>query len=152
MKYPKLSALFGAAVNWFLGGPDGKGLTPEQQASLEASEKKLGEQEAEIVQLKADKSAQETKVTELNARVTELTTQVTTLTTEKATLVTEKAELQKKLDAKPTGTPTTVIPDAGKEGAQAADTTQPPVENKYATSVDAEVAAYKKSQEQLTIK
>jgi chromosome segregation ATPase len=152
MKFPKLSALFGAAVNWFQGGPEGKGLTPEQQASLEASEKKLGDMEAEIGQLKAEKESHVTKVTELNARVTELTTQVTTLTSEKATLVTEKAALQTKLDATPTGTATTVIPNGSQEASQAADTNQPKAANKYTTSVDAELAEMKKNSEQLTFK
>lgn len=153
MKYPKLSALFGAAMSWLQGGADGKGsLTAEQQASLEASEKKIGEMEADLTQAKADNEAHTKKIGELEAQVTGLNGQVTTLTNEKNTLVTEKAELQKKLDEKPTGTATTIVPGEGKEASQAADPGAPKAENKYATSVDAEVAAMKKAQEQLTIK
>jgi hypothetical protein len=138
MKYPKLSALFGAAMSWFLGGPDGKGsLTTEQTASLEASEKKIGEMETEAAQLKADKDAQAIKITELNAKVTELTTQVSNLSNANATLITEKAELQKKVDAKPTGTATTVISKEDQEAKQAADGTLPK-KNDYRSDVDAE--------------
>lgn len=153
MKYPKLSALFGAAMSWFQSGPDGKGsLTAEQQASLEASEKKIGEMEADLTQAKADNEAHTKKIGELEAQVTGLTGQVTTLTSEKNTLVAEKAELQKKLDEKPTGTATTIVPDAGKESTQAADPGAPKAESKYATSVDAELAAMRKANEQLIIK
>lgn len=152
MKFPKISALFGAAMSWFQSGPDGKGLTPEQQASLEASEKKIGEMEAEAAQLRVDNEAHTKKIGELEAQVTGLNGQVTTLTDEKNALITEKAELQKKLDVKPTGTATTIVPNEGKESSQAADPNAPKAENKYATSVDAEVAAMKKAQEQLTIK
>lgn len=152
MKFPKISALFGAAMSWFQSGPDGKGLTPEQQASLEASEKKIGEMEAEVTQVKADNEAHTKKIGELNAQVTDLQSQVTTLTNEKNILTAEKAELQKQLDAKPTGQATTVVPDAGKEGSQAADSNSPKAEGKYLTSVDAELAAMKKANEQLILK
>lgn len=153
MKYPKLSALFGAAMSWLLGGADGKGsLTAEQQASLEASEKKIGEMEADLTQAKADNEAHTKKIGELEAQVTGLTGQVTSLTNEKNTLIAEKAELQKKLDEKPTGTATTVVPDAGKESSQAADPGAPKAESKYATSVDAELAEMKKQREQLILK
>lgn len=153
MKYPKLSALFGAAMSWFQSGPDGKGsLTAEQQASLDASEKKIGEMEEELTKAKADNEAHTKKIGELEAQVTGLQGQVTTLMSEKNTLVSEKAELQKKLDEKPTGQATTVVPKEGKEASQAADTNAPKAENKYLTSVDAEVAAMKKAQEELTIK
>lgn len=163
MKYPKLSALFGAAMSWLLGGADGKGShTAEQQASLEASEKKIGEMEADLTQAKADNEAhtktigeRDAKITELNAQVTSipgLNTQITNLTNEKNALIAEKAELQKKLDVKPTGTATTVVPDAGKEASQAADPNAPKAENKYFTSVDADLAALKKANEQLILK
>lgn len=153
MKYPKLSALFGAAMSWFQSGPDGKGsLTAEQQASLEASEKKIGEMEADLTHAKADNEAHTKKIGELEAQVTGLKGQVTTLTNEKNTLVAEKAELQKQLDAKPTGTATTIVSDAGKESTQAADPGAPKAESKYATSVDAELAALRKANEQLIIK
>lgn len=160
MKYPKLSALFGAAMSWLQGGADGKGsLTAEQQASLEASEKKIGEMEADLTQAKADNEAHTKTIGELNAQVTGhkgqvdgLNAQITTLTNEKNALIAEKAELQKKLDEKPTGTATTVVPDAGKESSQAADPGAPKAESKYATSVDAELAALRKANEQLIIK
>ena len=153
MKFPKLSALFGVAMSWFLGGADGKqSLTPEQQASLEASEKKLGEMEADLAKAKADNDAHTKKIGELEAQVTGLNGQVTTLTSEKNALVAERAELQKKLDEKPTGQATTIVPGEGKEASQAADPAAPKAENKYATSVDAELAAMKKANEQLVIK
>lgn len=140
-------------MSWLQGGADGKGsLTAEQTASLEASEKKIGEMETEIAQAKADNEAHTKKIGELEAQVTALNGQVTTLTNEKNTLVAEKAELQKKVDEKPTGQATTVVPNPGKESSQAADPEAPKADNKYATSVDAEVAALKKAHEQLTIK
>lgn len=140
-------------MSWLLGGADGKGsLTAEQQASLEASEKKIGEMEADLTQAKADNEAHTKKIGELEAQVTGLTGQVTSLTNEKNTLIAEKAELQKKLDEKPTGTATTVVPDAGKESSQAADPGAPKAESKYATSVDAELAEMKKQREQLILK
>lgn len=153
MKYPKLSALFGAAMSWLQGGADGKGsLTEEQQASLDASEKKIGEMEDELTQAKADNEAHTKKIGELEAKVTDLEGQVSTLTSEKNTLVSEKAALQKQLDEKPTGTATTVISNDKKESTQAADTEAPKAENKYLTSVDAELAELKKQNEQLVIK
>lgn len=140
-------------MSWFLGGADGKqSLTPEQQASLEASEKKLGEMEDESTRLKAENEAHAKKIGELEAQVTELNTQVTTLSNEKQALTAEKAELQKQLDAKPTGQATTVISKESKEASQAADPGAGAKEKKYATSVDAEVAEFKKQQESLTIK
>lgn len=140
-------------MSWLLGGADGKGsLTAEQQASLEASEKKIGEMEANLAQAQADNEAHTKKIGELEATVADLQGQITTLTNEKTQLVAEKDELQKKLDAKPTGQSTTIIPGEGKESSQAADPQTGKAENKYATSVDAEVAAIKEAQEQLKIK
>lgn len=121
MKLPKISALFGAAISsWFQSGTEGKGLTDEQAASLEASEKKLGEMEADLAKAKSENEAHTKKIGELEKSVTDLNGQVTTLTEEKKKLTEEKAELQKKLDAKPTGQATTVIPGKSEE-KQAAD-------------------------------
>jgi ClpP class serine protease len=139
--FTKLSALLGAAwASLFHSGSEAanSSLTPEQLASLEASEKKLTDQEADIAQLKADTQAKDTKIASLSTQVSELTAQVSTLTTEKTTLQStvdaQKAELAKK----PTGTPTTVISDDKKEGKQASDqgATVEDDRAKYRTSVD----------------
>lgn len=153
MKLPKLSALLGAAAALFTGsGPDAKeiSLTAEQAAALETSEKKLTDSEADNAKLVADINAQKTKITELEATVTGLNTQVSALTGEKetltasvATLTSEKAELQKKLDVKPTGTATTVIPGAS-EANQAADGETVVSKNKYLTSIDAQADELRK--------
>lgn len=147
MKYPKISALFGAAMSWFQGGADGKqgSLTAEQQASLDASEKKLGEMEDELAQAKAANEAHTKTIGERDAKITELNTQVTSLTEANTKLTAELA-------AKPTGHPTTVISKESKEAEQAADTTGGGKKGNYATSVDAELAELKKQKEALTIK
>lgn len=110
MKFPKLSALLavvfgkGKDVNMKLTSD---GPQSEDTASLEAAESKAAEMEAETIRLKADNETQATKIAGLEAKIT-------SLETEKSTLVSEKAELQKKLDEKPAGQATTVIPTDDK--------------------------------------
>lgn len=113
MKYPKLSAIFsGQAWNKVLSA------FTEDQAELEATEKKVVDMEAELTQLKADKKTSDEKITALNAKVTELNTQVTTLTTANTTLTTEKADLQAKLDKAPAGAKTTAVSQGDPEGGK----------------------------------
>jgi protease-4 len=148
MKFPKLNALLGAAMALFTGtGTEANdSLTPEQKASLEASEKKLSDQEGTIAQLTASITEKDLKITSLEANVTGLTTQVSTLTSEKATL-------EEELKKKPTGQATTIIPEEKKENKVAADGEQSATENKYNTSVDDEAKRMKANlQKHSTIK
>lgn len=140
MKLPKLSALLGAASSLFHSGSTDKevSLTAEQAASLEASEKKLSDQDAEIVQLKADNQAKDTKISSLSTQVSELTTQVNTLTTENAALQKTSDEQKAELAKKPTGTSTTVVPDDNAEARQANQDAIQGEKKKYLTSIDAQ--------------
>lgn len=120
MKLPKLSALLGAAKSLFLGEPGTKevSLSAEQAASLEASEQKLGEMEAENAQLKVSITAKDQASAALTTKVAELEATITSLGTEKAALIADKAALQKKVDEKPAGEKTTVISAEGKENSK----------------------------------
>jgi chromosome segregation ATPase len=143
MKLHKLSALLGAAASFLFGtgGEANGGLTPEQAASLEASEKKLIEQEAEVAQLKADAITKDASITSLNAKVTELSAQITTLEGEKKTLTETVSSQKAELDKKPTNQATTVIP-GGKEEGQAADQGATTVGSKFRSKQDDESDAY----------
>lgn len=133
MKFPKLSAL--------LAGIFGKekevsmkvtseGPQSEDTASLEAAEAKAAELEAESARLKAETESQATKIAALETNVTELQAQIASLNAEKATLTSEKAEMQKQLDEKLAGHPTTVI--AGEDKTK----------SKFRTSADDEADKY----------
>lgn len=135
MKFPKLSALFSGEA-WSKAY---SAFAAEDQAPLEAAEKKVADMEANASQLKAENEQLATQAKELQANVTALTAQVTTLEGEKKTLAAEKAELQKKLDAAPTTAQTTVLSDEEKnaqvnadQGASATKT------SKYRTQADEE--------------
>lgn len=121
MKFPKLSALlagiFGQEKEVSMKVTS-EGPQSEDTASLEAAEAKAAELEAESVRLKAQAGEQSTKVAALETQITELTAQVASLEKEKAALASEKAEMQKKLDEKPAGSVTTVIPKEGKEASK----------------------------------
>jgi protease IV len=145
MNFKKTAALLGAAwASLFHSGSEANSsLTPEQIASLEASEKSLADADALTAQLKADNEAHTKKIGELEKTVSEQTAQITALEGEKKTLTEENAKQKAELEKKPTGTATTVIAGKGEE-AQAADqgasaTTQ---KGKFHTSVDDEVAKY----------
>lgn len=153
MKFTKLSALLGAAwASLFHSGSEADtSLSPEQIASLEASEKKLADYEAINAQLKADNEAHTKKIGELEKSVSEQAAQISALEGEKATLTQENASQKAELEKKPTGTVTTVIPGAREEG-QAADQGATKKEM-YLTSVDAAAEEIKSSNKNLaTIK
>jgi protease IV len=143
MKFTKLSALLGAAwASLFHSGSEANtSLSPEQIASLEASEKKLSDSEALNAQMKADNEAHIKKMGELEQTVSEQAAQITALEGERKTLTEENAKQKAELEKKATGTATTVIPGIGEEG-QAADQGATTEKNKFHTSVDDEVAKY----------
>ncbi|MEJ0030925.1 MAG: hypothetical protein WDO15_11370 [Bacteroidota bacterium] len=90
-------------------------------------------------------SSLETKVTELNGTVKTLSDEKATLTQNNTKLTEDNTALQKKVDAKPAGEKTTVVPDASKEAANAND--KKISENKYETSVDREAKQIKENNE-----
>lgn len=142
MKFPKLSALFGFgkskdAKEVSLKGSSDEGLTSEDNASLEAAEKKVADMEAENAQLRADNQAKADQITKLDATVSEHKTQITKLEE-------EKKALQSKLDEKPQGQLTTVVPDENKE-AKTASESESGKKNQYATSIDAQAAEIRKT-------
>lgn len=107
MKFPKLSNLFSGEAWSKVAGIFS---SDEDMKTLEATEKKVADQEAENTRLKEEAQAKDAKITTLEATVSEQKAQITTLEGEKSMLTTEKADLQKKLDEKPKGHLTTVIP------------------------------------------
>lgn len=137
MKFPKLNALL---VSIFGGQKESKevtlkvnseGLQSEDTASLEAAEGKAAEMEAETARLTADNEDKGKKIATLEASVSEHKAQITSLETEKATLTVANADLKAKLDAKPAGSTTTVIP-----------TDEPKGESKHRSQADDESDAY----------
>lgn len=154
MKFPKLSALFSGeawskAISAFA----------EDQAPLEAAEKKVADMETAAEQLKSENAkllsehaSATSKQKQLEATVTSLNEKVTTLEGEKTTLTSEVKSLQEKLSAAPTGKATTVIPSEKKEGSVPTDGAEQPASNKYQTSIDQEAAAMREAhKKQLTI-
>lgn len=125
----------------------------QDQASMEAADKKAAELEAENEQLKADKESQSKKIGELEQNVTDLKGQVSTLegenkklTEEKSKLENEKTTLQTKIDAMPNAPVTTVIASEKSEASQASDQGAVKEGHKYLTSVDAEAAKIREQQ------
>lgn len=136
MKFPKLSALlagiFGQEKEVSMKVTS-EGPQSEDTASLEAAEAKAAELEAESARLKADNEDKGKKIASLETTVSEHAARITSLEAEKATLASEKAEMQKQLDAKLAGAPTTVIekPDEAK--------------SKFRSNADDEADAYVKA-------
>lgn len=142
MKFPKLSALFsgeawGIALSAFT----------DDLGPLEAAEQKVATMETDLTKATEEKTAFETRATSAEAKVTELNTQVSTLTSEKAALegdktklTEEKVALQAKLDAKPTGTATTIISDKKEEGQVNDDGSTK--EKSFRTKADEDADAY----------
>lgn len=114
MNFKKLSAIFGAASE------NAEGLTAEEQASMEAAERKVAEMETKIASLTE-------QLNTATASITELTTQLANSQSENAALKTTNIQLTEKLEAAPAGAKTTVIEKEVK-----AD------DEKYMTSVDEE--------------
>jgi len=143
-KYPRLSAFLGAAKALIFGGSEAKevALTDEQAAALEASEKELTDSAAEIAQLKAASQAKDEKITALEATVSEQKAQITTLEGEKKTL-------QSKLDEKPKGELTTVVPNKDKEASNANES-EGEKKGQYATSVDADAKKIREDKAKLS--
>lgn len=141
MKFPKISALLGAAWAKVTGKEaDDNNLTTEEQSSLEAAEQKVAQMEADNTQLKASIEEKEKTLTSLNAKIEDLNKEISTL---KA----DKESLQAELDKKPTGHLTTVIAGEKSETQQATDPKE--AAKSYLTSVDKEVAEIKSRQSQL---
>lgn len=127
MKFPKISSLFGSKskeAKEVTMKVTAEGLQSDDTASLEAAEQKVAEMEGETATLKQEAKAKDEQIVTLNATVSEQKTQIAKLEGEKAKLTEEKAELQKKVDAKPTGVATTAIADANKEAKVAADASE----------------------------
>jgi protease-4 len=141
MKFPKISALLGAAWAKVFGKEtEAANLTTEEQASLEAAEQKVAKMEEENARLQATIEENNKKIASLNAQVAELNTQISTLNS-------EKQSLQEQLDKKPTGYATTIIPGEKTETQQATDPKE--AAKSYQTSVDEEVARIKTRNSQL---
>lgn len=152
MKFSKLSALFSGEA-W------GKALSAfaEDQAPLESAEQKVVEMEAASVrmkaendQLKADASAKDQKITALEATVSEQKTQITSLTNDKTKLEGEKNELNEKLEKKPTGAVTTIIPGNGEEAVNADGQKSATEKKRYLTSVDQQAEQIREQQKKST--
>ncbi len=148
MKLPRISALFGQSekeATSVAKTEDQESLTNDQ-ASMEAAEKKLAGMEAEIAQLKVVKETADQSASQFAAQITELTAQVSTLTAEKNTLTATVAEQKKALDEKPTGTLTTVISSESNEANPSADQgATKKEESKFRSQADVEADAYVKA-------
>jgi len=145
MKFPKLSNLFSGEA-W---SKVAAVFSEEEQATLEATEQKVDNMEAQLSQLTADNTQLtaantnlQAALTALDATVTEVKAQVSTLEAEKATLTATVAEQKEALAKKPTGSLTTVIADPDKEAAIAGDPQV--VAKNFKTKADAEVDEYLK--------
>jgi len=139
MKFKFLSNLFsGEAWNKVAGIFSSE----EDQKTLEATEKKVADLDAEITRLKDEAKATGEKITALEATVSGQTAQITTLEGEKKTL-------QSKLDEKPKGELTTVIADANKE-AKNANEQEGEKKGQYATSVDADAKKIREDKAKLS--
>lgn len=109
-----------------------------EQSPMEQVDTHITSLEAENAQLKAEKASATEKVTALEATVAEQAAQITTLTTDKGKLEEEKAALQTKLDAKPNGLATTVVPKEQREEQVNADGSQSATAQKVVSKATAE--------------
>ncbi len=137
MKFPKISALFGKSEKAATEQSEEKSLSAEEQASMEAAEKKLAEMETSVTTATQALQAATEKVGQLEQSITDLNTQLETLKGEKATLTEEKKALQTKLDEAPAGAKTQISreKDSGHENDEKNS-------KKFRTSVDDEVDSY----------
>lgn len=141
MKFPKISALLGAAWAKITGKEsEANNLTTEEQSSLEAAEQKVAKMEEDNARLQATIEENTQTIASLKAQVAEQDTQISTLKS-------EKEQLQAELDKKATGHATTVIAGEKTETQQATDPKE--AAKSYHTSVDEEVARIKTRNSQL---